>query len=1054
MKTSLLLGAKEHQEILEFLFTEGALTISGVSNETAKALLLAHFLSLHCRRTIIVVPDRRRSEALRKWLEFFEAPPSCFLSPLHTLLQLREGTGGLLLLLAREQWEQSCPLLGDIARRVVVLRQGKRIRFTELIEALTAGGYQHCPMGELPLGTFRRERETFLVFPPHLSSPVRVSCAFDVIESIVHGGNEHIPTLLLYPLLGERHVPLSKQAAGEFLLVLDDLEDGEFYEHSPTLRFAAFPETEKRRVHLRYLSVLKFYTLPDFLNDLKDKLHQQWRLIIATKRPQELCGILREEGISFVLAGEGQGGGVGGGRLTVLPVGESVPLPHSMQNPDLHLALITDREIFSLRRSDRHRTMQKLALDFLTSLQVGDYIVHTDQGIGHFAGIVQKEMGGLSREYLELHYAEGDKLFVPVDQADRLSKFVHEEGEEPVLSRLGSVEWKRTARRVKEETRKIAKELLEFYARRAKTKGHAYSPDTESQRSFEDAFLYDETPGQLAALQEIKKDMESPRPTDRLICGDVGFGKTEVALRAAFKTVQDGRQVAFISPITILADQHYRTARERFKGFSRPSGKPIVVDVLSRFRSASEQRSVLRKLQAGEIDIVVGTHRLLQSDVKFKNLGLLVVDEEQRFGVRQKERLKEMRLSVDVITLTATPVPRTMNFALYRLRDISTITTPPPGRLPIITEVRRYSDSIVRQAILTELKRKGQVYMLHNRVQTIEAFREHLEKLVPEATFVVTHGQMRSALLEDHILQFKDGRYDVLVSSTIIENGIDLPNANTLVVNEAEHFGLAQLYQLRGRVGRGSMQAYAYFLYRGGKLQDDAKKRLRAIVEASELGSGFQIAIRDLEIRGAGEILGVEQSGHIHTVGVSHFLRLLQQTIAELKGEKVTAEEGLLDTEINLPIEALIPSYYILEEEEKIASYQRLASCTEESTLRDVEEDLRHSYGPLPKQVRNLLYVLGLKLACREAGVSRVKAEQANGDLDIVLTLAPSVTAEHLAHLLSSDHGWRVSENTLRACQTALGGRWTEVLLKDVKSMVEARRRRRRKEGARRKRGV
>ncbi|KKW44624.1 MAG: Transcription-repair coupling factor, partial [Candidatus Peregrinibacteria bacterium GW2011_GWA2_54_9] len=485
-------------------------------------------------------------------------------------------------------------------------------------------------------------------------------------------------------------------------------------------------------------------------------------------------------------------------------------------------------------------------------------------------------------------------------------------------------------------------------------------------------------------------------------------GKTEVAMRAAFKAVQSGKQVAIVAPITILADQHYHSFLERMKDF------PVRIEMLSRFRTPKEQREILGKLRKGDIDIVIGTHRLLQKDVQFLNLGLVVVDEEQRFGVKQKEHLKEMRASVDILTLTATPIPRTLNLGLHKLRDITTITTPPPGRLPIITEVRKYSDHLVRQAVVSELEREGQVYVLHNRVETIDAFAEKLRKLIPEAKIVVGHGQLRSDELEKRIMQFKQGEYTVLVSSTIIENGIDLPRANTLVVNEAERFGLSQLYQLRGRVGRSKVQAYAFFLYHSQKLKDDARKRLRAIVEACELGSGFQVAMRDLEIRGAGEILGAHQSGSMLTVGVSHYLRMLKNAVEELK----TGQRGELETETNveiqLPIEALLPSYYIPDEQEKISVYQKLAGSEDTAILAEFEEDLREEYGDPPKQVLNLFALLRLKLACRHSGVVRVKMEDGRGDRDVVLTLSPRVTANEIMQMLSVNSKWRISGSMLR----------------------------------------
>lgn len=777
--------------------------------------------------------------------------------------------------------------------------------------------------------------------------------------------------------------------------------------------------------HLRYLSIIKFYTLTDFLNDLRDKIQQEWRIVVVTRRAEELEKIFEEEHIPHTTEHRSIKG------VTLLSE-DSELLPHSLQNPDLKCALITDREIFSLKKSAEQKSIQKLALEFITSLGPGDYVVHMEHGIGKFEGVTQKVIDDTTREYLELTYAEGDKLFIPVDQADKLSKFVYEEGNEPRLTRLGTSDWKRLTERMRQETRKIATELLGLYAKRASAKGFAYPDDSPIQKKFEASFPYQETPGQLKAIEDFKKDMESDHPMDRLVCGDVGFGKTEVAMRAAFKAVQAGKQVAVIAPITILADQHYGNFQDRMKDFG------VRIEMLSRFRTTKEQDAILEKLRKGDLDIVIGTHRLLQEDVQFQRLGLVIVDEEQRFGVKQKERFKEMRSSVDILTLTATPIPRTLNLGLHKLRDITTITTPPPGRLPIITEVRKYSDTLVRDAVLNELQRKGQCFILHNRVETIDAFAEKLRCLIPEATFIVGHGQLKAEELEQRILLFKQGKYDVLVSSTIIENGIDLPRANTLVVNAAEHFGLAQLYQLRGRVGRSKVQAYAYFLYHSQKLKDDAKKRLRAIVEACELGSGFQVAMRDLEIRGAGEILGAEQSGTMQTVGISHYLRMLKVAIEELKAGKKGVIEEVENVEILLPIEALLPSFYIPDQEERISVYQKLAGSETSAILQEFEHDLTEEYGAPPKPVENLFAVLHLKLACRRAGVFRVKVEErSKGIREVVLFLSPQVTAKEIMQLLKVNHQWRISGSTLRINQAELEGGGKN-LLSELRTHVEA----------------
>ncbi len=1026
MKPSLLIGKETHGDLAGLLHAGGTLVISGAGNETAKSLILSHLLSFESFPVMLVTEDVPHVEGLHHWLTFFGRNSEIVtLTPgdvafSYTALQqyLRFMQGEKTLFLApKEIWDAELPLFTEMLERQITLATGREVPFTEFVEELIELGYEHAEDRFLGPGEYRRVGDVLDIFPIQSSAPYRIQFEFDRIERIASVDRDDPEksadagkALTILPVTYMETAPLSRQIPKESLLVLDDQDMLEVPAKARVLRFTSFPESAKHHAHLRYLSVLKFYTLTDFLNDLKDKLQQGWSLIIVSHRADELEGIFREERVPHVRGEERKAG-----AITLVEAHRDDLLPHSIQNPDLQCALLTDREIFSLRKAGKQRSIQKLALDFLTSLSPGDYVVHMEHGIGRFEGMTQKVIDEVTREYLELTYAEGDKLFVPVDQADKLSKFVHEEGEEPVLTRLGMSEWKRVTDRIKEETKEVAKELLALYAKRAKAKGFKFDDDNDKQKKFEEAFQYQETPGQTKAIEDLKADMEDDHPMDRLICGDVGFGKTEVAMRAAFKAVQSGKQVAVVAPITILADQHFRNFSDRMKPFG------VRLEMLSRFRTPKEQAVILEDLRKGDLDIVIGTHRLLQPDVVFHNLGLVIVDEEQRFGVKQKERFKELRASVDILTLTATPIPRTLNLGLHKLRDITTITTPPPGRLPIITEVRKYSDTLIREAILNEVKRKGQCFVLHNRVETIDAFAEKLRSLVPEATFVVGHGQLSPDTLEERILAFKEGKFDVLVSSTIIENGIDLPRANTLVVNEAEKFGLAQLYQLRGRVGRSRVQAFAYLLYHSQKLQDDAKKRLRAIVEACELGSGFQVAMRDLEIRGAGEILGVSQSGTMQTVGISHYLRMLKNAVEELKaGDGATVEEDET-VEIQLPVEALIPSFYITDAEEKISVYQKLAGSEEESILKEFEADLRDEYGEPPKQVMRLFDLLRLKMACRRAGVTRVKAED-SGTIrtpknEIVLTLRPRVQAMDIMRILQVNPQWKISGNTLRIAE-------------------------------------
>lgn len=643
--------------------------------------------------------------------------------------------------------------------------------------------------------------------------------------------------------------------------------------------------------------------------------------------------------------------------------------------------LLTDGEIFGWRRPEprkRYRGMVEPPESPYADLQVGDWVVHVDHGIGRFLGLVNRSVEGIEREYLAVEYAEGDQLFVPVHQADRLSRYVGPDSRIPSPSRLGGVEWRTSKTRVKEAVKEVAEDLLELYAQRQVVTGHAFSLDTPWQGELEASFPYIETEDQLRVIKDVKADMESPRPMDRLICGDVGYGKTEVALRAAFKAIMDGKQVAMLVPTTVLAQQHFFTFRERLSAF------PVEVEMLSRFRTPQQQRDILFRLAKGGIDIVIGTHRLLQGDVEFKDLGLLIIDEEQRFGVTHKEFLKKMRTEVDVLTMTATPIPRTLYMALTGVRDISTINTPPEERLPIITHVGPYSKRLVRQAIIRELERGGQVFFVHNRVQTINSIRSHLERLVPEARITIAHGQMPENELSERMEQFSHGEVDVLLSTSIIESGLDIPNANTLIVDRADTFGLAQLYQLRGRVGRGAQRAYTYFFKHRRKVPTpEARQRLETIAENTQLGAGFSIAMRDLEIRGTGDILGTRQHGNIAAVGFHLYTRLLAEAVNRQRAASGLPLEKLVHTvdfqlrlvTVDLPLHVSIPIDYVPDKNMRLRLYRRIASLRSISEIEALSEEFDDRFGPLPDEVGNLLYQMKVKLLAERADLGAVGVE-------------------------------------------------------------------------------
>ena len=646
--------------------------------------------------------------------------------------------------------------------------------------------------------------------------------------------------------------------------------------------------------------------------------------------------------------------------------------------PELHLTVLGASELFGKRSTVKKVQKKRNTLSF-SELSVGDYVVHEAHGIGRFVGVESLTVDGSTRDYLLLEYRGGDRLYIPTDQMDRVQKYVGggDEDTVPHLSKLGGSEWQGRVNRAKASAKKLAVDLAELYAARASVRGFAFSKDTPWQTQLEERFPYQETPDQLESIREIKADMERPHPMDRLLCGDVGYGKTEVALRAAFKAVQDSKQVAFLVPTTILAEQHYNTLAARFSDF------PVRTACLSRFQSAEQRKQVKKKLAAGEIDIVVGTHALLAKDVRFKDLGLLIIDEEHRFGVNHKEQIKALRQEIDVLTLTATPIPRTLNLSMSGIRDISVIETPPDARYPVQTFVLEYTDGLVTDAVTRELSRGGQVYIVNNRVRSIEQYAEHLRELLPEATVLVAHGQMPEGQLEQAMMDFMEHKADVLLCSTIIESGLDIPNANTLLVLEADRMGLAQLYQLKGRVGRSTRLGYAYFtVQRGRAMNEKAHKRLMAIREFTQFGAGFQLAMRDLEIRGAGSLLGAEQHGHIADIGYEYYLKIVQAAVREARGEETPLPET--DVTLDIPMSAHIPAGFIPNEVQRLSAYRRIADAEGEDTQLLLREELEDRYGELPEEVENLFLLAKIKQLAKRAYIGLVTVRDGEAKLSFL----------------------------------------------------------------------
>jgi transcription-repair coupling factor (superfamily II helicase) len=687
-----------------------------------------------------------------------------------------------------------------------------------------------------------------------------------------------------------------------------------------------------------------------------------WNAVIATEQSERVSEMLREHDFIPQQQMADHDDGLSSGAVMV----RHSSVQPGWINPGLRLALFTDRELFGYRHHvrSRPRRRRQVTPGLIESLRPGDYVVHVEHGIARYAGLTTLESSGAEREYLLLEYAANDRLYLPVDQIDRITRY-EGGGVEPKLTRLGSPEWSRAKQRVRRAVREMAFELLQLYAAREASEGVAFPPDTVWDFELEESFPYRETVDQRRAILDVKGDMENSRPMDRLVCGDVGYGKTEVALRAAFKAVNGGYQVAILVPTTILALQHYHTFRERLAAF------PVNVAMLSRLRTRREQRGTLDGLASGNVDIVIGTHRLLQKDVRFSQLGMVVVDEEQRFGVAHKEQLKRLRTDVDVLTMTATPIPRTLHMALAGIRDLSVINTPPQDRISIRTFVTAESDSLVRESILREIGRGGQVYFVHNRVQSIYHVLRKLLELVPEARFGVGHGQMPEDELEAVMLAFVQHEFDVLICTTIIESGVDIPNTNTVIIDQAQNFGLTQLYQLRGRIGRSHQRAYAYLLYPPNRtLSREAQARLEAIQEATELGAGFQIALRDLEIRGAGNVLGAEQSGHIAAVGFDLYTRMLATAVEEIKsGRPIEEPESVT---VDLQVDAVIPPEYAGDEELRIELYRKLAAVESHGQLRDLQEEFLDRFGPIPAPVYKLIELARLRVRAAGLGVTSI----------------------------------------------------------------------------------
>lgn len=717
--------------------------------------------------------------------------------------------------------------------------------------------------------------------------------------------------------------------------------------------------------------------MEQLFTELREAVEKKKKILLLAgveANAKRIATLLLEQDIPHLLVKELKKEQLQSGKVTVAPGSFS----SGYELKEAKLLVITGEELAGEAKKKRKRAssaFKEAEKVVYSDLKIGDYVVHRTSGIGQFVGITTISADGNTKDYMKLRYQDDAILYVPTSSLDSVRKYIGGGEAEPRLSKLGSKDWANTTARVKKNLRAVARDLIELYAKRQKIKGYAFSKDNEWQRQFEDSFPYTETDDQLRCIEEVKKDMETPRPMDRLLCGDVGYGKTEVAIRAAFKACLDQKQVAYLVPTTVLADQQYQSFKERMEEF------PIRVEVLNRFKTKKQQTEIIKKLKLGEIDVIIGTHRILSQDVEFKDLGLLIIDEEHRFGVKAKEKIKKLKESVDVLTMTATPIPRTLHMSIVGIRDMSVIYEPPQNRKPVQTYVLEYDEEVIREAITKELERGGQVFYLFNQVEGIERKAEQVEKLVPEAKVGFAHGQMSGRELEDIMLNFINQNINVLVCTTILESGIDIPNANTIIVENADRLGLAQLYQIRGRVGRASRQAYAYITYKRDKLLSEvADKRLKAIKEFTEFGSGFKIAMRDLEIRGAGSLLGEIQHGHMEEVGYDTYCKLLEEVVKEMQGLPVEEEKEI---QIDLNVSSFIPDTYIENSSQKIEIYQEIALCRTEEDIRNIVDEMIDRYGTLPEEVENLLEIARIKELCKQCHIYKV-SQRVNGVVFII----------------------------------------------------------------------
>ncbi|USN53281.1 MAG: transcription-repair coupling factor [Candidatus Nomurabacteria bacterium] len=1020
---------------------ESHIELSGLTNNSAKAWLILHMLpKIKEHGTLLwLVRNVREAEELfhqlRFWSDTLKVPVKLTdlqpnnLAALQAMRNTEPGITVAAIPLLHEPFPS--PTIFERATRNFVV--GQECELVPLLSHLASIGYESDAQASTP-GTFARRGGIIDIYAPHWEQPYRIELEGSAISSIRPLNSKtkrlgaEVTNVKVLPI-ELKNTAMSATifdylSRAHTLVVMSDPEGLAELDHDwKTIeeRFKSFHQLSfhtfgtRGSVNFDFQSPKLYHGLLDQLGqDLKAWKTEKYDVTFITTKASELKKYCTAKKLPLP-------------NFLTPPPGYRI---YGWMSKDEGRVVLTDNDIYGEEKDEAPSSdySRVSASAFVAELRPGDFVVHMDHGIGRFTGMTTNKIDGIAKEYFVLEYAEGDKLFVPVDAAEKISKYFGLA--QPKLHRLSGSNWYQVTHKIREEASKIAQELLRLYAKRDTTAAAAFVQDTAEEKALAESFPYELTPDQARVIKEVSADMEKTTPMDRLVCGDVGFGKTEVAVRAAMRAVMNGKQVAVLSPTTILTQQHFDTFRNRLEHFN------VKVELLSRFRSESEQDRVIQKLHTRDVDIIIGTHRLLSDDIKFRDLGLIIIDEEQRFGVAHKEKLKELRTQAHILTLSATPIPRTLNFALSGLRDISVIETPPEGRLPIETLVKPYDDKLVKEAIMRELDRGGQAYYLYNNVETIELAAKRLGRLIPKAKIGIAHGQMAEDVLSKAMSEFDNKKTNILVCSTIIESGLDLPNVNTLIVDNAPKFGLAQLYQLRGRVGRSKRQAYAYFLYHAEKLNDAARKRLQALLEAKELGSGFQIALRDLEIRGTGNLLGREQHGKVAAIGLALYTRLLSQAIEEQKSG--VTQKPLREVQIDLPVEIGIPKQLVPSEPKRLKLYQQLAGLTTEKDL-DLFMQKEFRGVDLPDPLQNLYEVLRIKIRAQHTDLTHCTASKLSVDGTprerIILKFASKVSGDTMRLLESIVPGWNFMGDQAKIDKSALGAKWLHTLQRIVEKL-------------------